>query len=981
MSFMAILLMLFFADIYFQKQGNYCIINTAAITGPFGGLLGVAVRWKDMKKRLWNKWIKGSMVIALTVLVLSVFLPMSVCARKSRTVRVAFFPMEGFHTYSEETGYGGMDVAYLDEVCVYTGWDIEYVDCESWDDALDKLKAQEVDLVGSAQYSPQRAEIYDYAALPSGYTYGCLFVGQESDLAFEDFARMKSMEFGVVSSYIRKGEFLEYLERNGIDRPSLHEYESTQHLQEALTAGEIDVAVHTLTEVWEGQCLVGKFAYAPYYYISWKGNATLLDELNRGIEEINMDGPTLEQELINRYYGDRRENFAADELELINSGESVRIGFYKDTRPLAYMDEQGEYVGIYLQILRIVSERSGIPMEFCPLERDVYWKDLLMNGEIDFYVGANSMQLAQNEDVILTNEFMAYNSVIISRIGYALTPGEVKMVLTKGRAYWAEHLDTVEEIIYCDNSKECLLAVAKGEADITLLNTIEYNYQSKNERFSDLMEWENYRYQSGCALAAAKDVNPVLFDVMNKSMRLVTSAEKEEIVNQYMNIPYDTYELPDYLYQSKEVILIAVIILAFVISFGIVIFRMRRKSYHMLEKKNDELQLAIRDAKKANRAKTEFLSHMSHDMRTPINGIMGMLNIAEKNPEDLERQEDCRKKIKTSAEHLLSLINDVLDINNLESDHMELANEMFSIHELLSNCMVMIGGQAATRNIKLTTDFTVQGGLPHEYFMGSPLHIKQVLVSIAGNAVKYNKPSGSVDIKCHELSAEDGIARVCFEVSDTGVGMSQEFLGHIFEPFTQEMGGARTNYQGTGLGMTITKKLVDSMDGTIQVESEVGQGTVCTVVLPLEIVAVSGGQEVDADAETDGISGKHALIVEDNELNREIAQYMIEENGLEVTMAENGQEAVELFQQSAPYTYQIVFMDIMMPVMDGHEATRVIRSLDRPDASRIPIIAMTANAFAEDVQAAKDAGMNEHMAKPLEPEIISEVLKRWLGNK
>ncbi len=934
-----------------------------------------------MKRRFWHTWIKGGIALAVAVIVLSVFFPLSVCARKSRTVRVAFFPMKGFHTYSEEAGYGGMDVAYLEEVCVYTGWDIEYVECESWDDALEKLEAQEVDLVGSAQYSAQRAEIFDYAALPSGYTYGCLFVGEDSDLAFEDFGRMKDMEFGVVESYIRKGEFLEYLDRNGIGSPKVKEYESTQYLQEALEAGEIDVAVHTLTEVWEGQCLVGKFAYAPYYYISWKGNATLLDELNRGIEEINMDGPTLEQELINRYYGDRRENFAAEELHLINTREPVRIGFYKDTRPLAYMNDQDEYVGIYLQILQMVSERSGIPMEFCPLERDEYWKDLLLGGEIDFYVGANIMQLAKDEEITLTNEFMPYNAVIVSKIGYTLADKDATMALTRGRSYWADKVGEVRDVIYYNSAKDCLLAVARGEADITLLNTIEYNYQSKNERFSDLMEWENYRYQSGCALAAAKDIDPVLFDVMNKSMRLVTTAEKEDIINQYMNIPYDTYELLDYLYQSKDVIIIAVIILAFVLCFGTAIFRMRRKSYHMLEKKNAELQVAIRDAKKANQAKSEFLAHMSHDMRTPINGIMGMLTIAEKNPEDLDRQEDCRKKIKTSAEHLLSLINDVLDINNLESGHVELANEMFSIHELLGNCAAMIGGQAAARNIRFTTDFDTPGRLPHEYLMGSPLHIKQILISIAGNAVKYNKPSGSINISCHELSYEEGVARVCFEVSDTGVGMSHEFLGHIFEPFMQEIDGARTNYQGTGLGMTITKKLVDSMGGTIQAKSEPGQGSVFTVALPLQVAEESVEQAEDAEVDLNGISGKHALIVEDNELNREIAQYMIEENGLEVTMAENGQEAVELFRQSAPYTYQIIFMDIMMPVMDGHEATRAIRSLDRPDASEIPIIAMTANAFAEDVQAAKDAGMNEHMAKPLEPDIINGVIERWLGNK
>lgn len=348
-----------------------------------------------MKKTYLNDFLYSISALLTAAVVLSALFPAYARAQETRTVRVAFFPMEGYHTYSESDGYGGMDVAYLEELCVYTGWDIEYVNCDSWDDALAKLEAKEVDLVGSAQYSDERSEIFDYAALPSGYTYGCLFVESGSNLAYEDFERMRDMKFGVVESYIRKTEYLQYLERNGISNPNLQQYDSTQKLQEALADGEIDVAVHTLTEVLEGQCLVGKFAYAPYYYITWKDNTALLDELNRGIEEINVDTPPLDQELVNRYYGDRRENFAAGEQAFIDSGSLLRIGFYKDTKPLAYVNEQGESDGIYIQILKTVAERSGLAMEFVPLDRGEYWKDLLLEGKIDFYVGANNMLLSQ----------------------------------------------------------------------------------------------------------------------------------------------------------------------------------------------------------------------------------------------------------------------------------------------------------------------------------------------------------------------------------------------------------------------------------------------------------------------------------------------------------------------------------------------------------------------------------------------------------
>ncbi len=934
-----------------------------------------------MKKKSGNRFIHNFLLIIL-VFLCSICLCMPVFA-SPRKVRVAFFPMNGFHVYSETSGYGGMDVAYLEALRVYTGWDITYVMCDSWNDALEKLDAKEVDLVGSAQYSEERAEVFEYASLSSGYTYGCLFVEKDTHMDFEDFDGMRDMTFGVVESYVRKDEFLEYLDRNGISQPQLKEYKTTQELQTALKSGEIGVAAHTLTEVEEGQCLVGKFAYAPYYYITWKGNEQLVSELNIGIEELYMDNPTLEQELISAYYENRWENFAAEEQQYIDRGVPVKIGFYQGTKPLSYINEQGEYDGIYIRILRTIAARSGITMELCPLDRSDYWKELLAAGEIDFYVGANNMQLARDENIRLTGPFMDYNAIIVSKRDYVRMNQGTSLVLTNGRAYWAESMKqngASGTVIYCDTAKECLEIVRRGDADITVLNTIEYNYMSKNERFSDLFEWDNYRYQSGSTLAAAKDVDPILFDVINKSLRLISEAEKEDIINQYMNIPYTDYNLTDYLYMNKDVIMIAGTVLILFAVFALVVSHTRRKAYRILAQKNGELQTAIKEAEKANLAKTEFLSHMSHDIRTPINGTMGMLNIAEKNPDDPEKQQDCRQKIKTSAEHLLSLINDVLDINKLESGNVELKKESFSLPQLFSNCATIVSGQASSKKIKLTTS-TEEGRLSHTSFIGSPLHIKQILINIAGNAIKYNRPEGSVHMSCHELSAENGVARICFTVSDTGIGMSKEYIEHIFEPFTQELSGmsARTTYQGTGLGMTITKKLIDNMGGTIEIESEPGKGSVFTVVLPLEIDVQTEEEEGNAKSEQIQIAGKRALLVEDNELNQEIAQFILEDFGLNVIIANNGQEAVEIFEREEPETFQIIFMDIMMPVMNGYEAARAIRSLNRPDAARIPIVTMTANAFAEDVQAAKDAGMNEHIAKPLEVDAIAQVLSQWLG--
>ncbi len=901
-----------------------------------------------------------------------------VCAAKGRTVKVAFFPMEGYHTYSGEEGYGGIDAAYLEALCGYTGWNIAFVECDTWDDALLKLENREVDLVGSAQYSKERGAIFDYAALSSGYTYGCLFVEEDSSLAYEDFEQMRDMRFGMVESYVRKKDFLNYLSQNGIKEPHLNEYKTAQELKDALRTGEIDIAAHSLTEVLEGQCLVGKFAYAPYFYITWKGNDALLQELNYGIGALKTDFPELEQDLNARFFGTRHENFAAEELKFIRRGEAIKIGFYKDTRPLAFLNSDGECDGIYIKILKAVQQSSGILIELCPLDRTVYWKDLVLNGDIDFYVGASD--LSKEKDIVLTGAFMEYHAVVVSRNDYTISEGDTPVIaLTNGRAYLADGMGMEGQIVFCDSAKDCLQVLKRGGADVTILNTIEYNYHSKNERFSDLIEWENYRHQSGAVLAASKDADPALLGVMGKALRMVPEMQKEDIINQYMNIPYESHDILDYVYQGRNVITACLIILALFFVIWFVIVYMQKQSYRLLEKKNRELHDAIRAAEKASQAKTEFLSHMSHDIRTPINGIMGMLSIAEKNQHDPVRQADCREKIKISAEHLLSLINDVLDISKLESGSVEFHMEVFCLPELLENCAVILGGQADQRKVRLETDFSILE--KNGYFWGSPLHIKQILINIAGNALKYNKPMGSVHFKCYERPEENGMAQICFEISDTGIGMGKEYLEHIFEPFTQEQGGARTNYQGTGLGMTITKRLVDQMGGTIHVESEPQVGSLFTVVLPLKPADAPGAHKeacTDVPAEA---AGKHALLVEDNELNQEIAVYMLEECGLKVTVAADGQEAVERFAGEAPGTFQVIFMDIMMPVLDGYGAARAIRGMERPDAAEIPIIAMTANAFAEDAKAAKDAGMDAHMTKPLEPGVLNRILEKYLNGK
>lgn len=389
-----------------------------------------------------------------------------------------------------------------------------------------------------------------------------------------------------------------------------------------------------------------------------------------------------------------------------------------------------------------------------------------------------------------------------------------------------------------------------------------------------------------------------------------------------------------------------------------------------------ELVKAVESANQANTAKTDFLNRMSHDIRTPLNGILGMLDIAQKNETNPKALLECHKKMRTAAFHLKALVNDVLDMQRMETDRFFLEQIPFDIREILDNCWSMLEAQASRLDITLKK--IKPGSLKYPYLIGSPLHIRQIFMNLLSNAIKYNKPGGSISVHAKIIRQVHQNVIYKFIISDTGIGISPEFQKHIFEPFAQEDTGARTIYKGTGLGMAIVHRLVQEMGGTIQLKSEKNVGSTFTLILPFTIDEhqPSASAETATDTPAD-LTDLHILVVEDNELNLEIAVFSLEAAGLNVSTAINGLEAVRLFEKSKPYEYDIILMDIMMPVMNGLDAAKAIRGLSRPDATTVPIIALSANAFAEDIQKSKNAGINEHLAKPLEMDKVLKVIASY----
>ena len=404
----------------------------------------------------------------------------------------------------------------------------------------------------------------------------------------------------------------------------------------------------------------------------------------------------------------------------------------------------------------------------------------------------------------------------------------------------------------------------------------------------------------------------------------------------------------------------------------------RKQEQEKDEKYKAELLRAAKKAEAANEAKTEFLQRMSHDIRTPINGICGMINVADHYADNMEKQTECRAKIKKTSHLLLELINEVLDMSKLESDEVVLEDIPFNLNSIFEEILGVIEHMAAEQNIRIIWE---EKEVTHWNLIGSPVHVKRILMNILSNAVKYNKENGYVYIGCREIpSKQTAMTTLEFVCRDTGIGMAEAFQKRIFEPFAQEHAGSRTKFAGTGLGMPITKKLVVKMGGTISFESKEGTGTTFVIRIPFQIDAdMKDRTETEEKTET-SIQGLHVLLTEDNELNMEIAEFVLQNEGAVVTKAWNGQKAVDIFRKSRPGEFDAILMDIMMPVMNGYEAAKMIRSLDREDAKVIPIIAMTANAFTEDKMRAKEAGMDEHIAKPVDGKllvkVINELVKR-----
>ena len=702
-----------------------------------------------------------------------------------------------------------------------------------------------------------------------------------------------------------------------------------------------------------------------------KSRPDLLKELNSALEEINNTETDYSSKLYARYEGKAVINYALnkEEKQWLDAHENtIRVGYLKDNLPFCG-EENGKLTGILGTVLNTVQEKYEITIKAVPCSTGVQMNEALQSGEIDI-AGPIIQDLYMQEQfqVVLTDEIFDITPVVIYQ-GKEYSSSLSAIAATETSLYselMVSLLFPDAEIKQYDTQEECLEAVAKGKVGATVIPSSKINLLNESPLTKSLSFAEMAKRQELAMFTtrgnrrAATIINKAIEQSSNILNGVVLA--QNSVSEKKMTLQDVLAEYADFAIGISFVIIFVLLLLVYFLSVS------RKKQMEALKE--------AQNANAANIAKTTFLNHMSHDIRTPMNAIVGFTDIALKRKPD-EEVENCLKKIRQSSEYLMTLINDVLDISRIESGKLEYKPVPVDLRDMINTVLSIARGYMENRDLNF---YVSREELKNPYVMADELRIREVLLNIISNAVKFTKDGGTISfIAENSLGNDEHHIIVRYRISDTGIGMSEEFQARIFDEFSQENDGARTSYKGTGLGMAIAKQYVNLMGGKIEVSSRQGIGSTFTVEIPL-LIAEQVLTEKEENLRKDmDLQGLHVLLAEDNDLNAEIAVVLLEEKGMVVTRTVDGKSALTQFCNTAPGTFDLILMDIMMPEMNGYESTKAIRNLpDRPDGKKIPIIAMTANAFAEDVQAALNAGMNDHVAKPVDMEILISVITKYI---
>ena len=924
------------------------------------------------------------------LLLLSVVLPVKAAAETApaKVVRVGSFE-DTFNYVNEKGARKGYGYELLETLSGYTGWQFEYVTCD-WSDCFEKLKNGEIDIMGGISCTEDRTEEMLFSDEPMGvekyYLYADL---SRADISASDYKTLNGKKIGVLMGTEPEVMLTEWEEKYGLKTEHVN-ISNNEDVKQKLANHEIDCFVSLEESFWaeRGISTITRVGESGIYYALNKDRPDLKEELDDAMRALDEAAPFYTADLYKRYFSmDYTPILTGEEKAWLREHGVIKMGFLTSDSGVSTFDPAtGEFTGVITDYIQFAADCLGnqeLEFQLVGYDSKEAELDALKSGEIDmiFHFDQNP-NLAEEYHFACTNTTWTSNLMAVTNKQHfnennvnRIAVPQNKLSLKKYLAFYYPQW----EIVDCDTQEDAAKLVKDGQADCFVTGISSENKYSKKYSFYSVPLVNPVR-----SCFAVNSGNRSLLSILNKTIKAMPVNMLAGALAMYKSSARKV-TLSDFIKDNFFMaLLVSSIAVAAILLTILKLLRKARKAEAAARKAasdtqelNAKLQVAVEKAESANHAKSTFLFNMSHDIRTPMNAIIGYADLASRHLDAPAKLEKYMENIQICGQNLLVLLNNVLDLARIENDKTEIEYSVSDIEKDFRNCVAMFRNQADSKGQTLMV--TTQ--LPYPYVYADIPHLTEICTNLVSNAVKYTGAGGTIRCNVTQKPGEkEGWCDTVVTVADNGIGMSQEFQKHIFEPFERERTSTVSKVEGSGIGMGIVKKLVGLMGGTVEVESRIGVGSTFTVTIPCRIASED---ETQAKRETNPsdqkcLCGTRILLTEDNDLNAEIAVELLQEEGCTVDRAKDGVECVDMLEKAANGTYQLILMDIQMPVMNGYDAARKIRGLDDPQKANIPIIAMTANAFTEDRQVALDAGMNDHIAKPINMNVLVPTLRKYL---
>lgn len=920
-----------------------------------------------------KKYIAGVFSVAILLMAFTIDHPVFAAQDQPVQLRIPFPETEGFTMTDENGTRSGLVVDYLYEIAKYTGWSYEFIDADVNYMVQDFIAGQ-YDIMGGTYYSEVFEEYFAYPDYSCGNTKAVLLARQDNDvIKGYDLRDLNGKTIGVVkraAENVRRLE--EFLNANGLDctiKPYSSEEVAANQINADLENGKIDLKLGNATDDTGGFRAVAYFDAQPHYLVVQPGDKELLDQLNWALERILLSDPHFPEEVYKRHFDDTGvQNLLLTEEEkvYIQQKGTVAVAVPDYFHPLYCIGyEDGNHVGLIPELLEKITARYGIGFSIILADSYSHSQQLVIEGKADMAgIFFDDAADAMRGELVQTKPYAALNDLIVRNRTVTYPADGLTCGLLEGRQLPA--YVKASKTMYFKTIDEVLAAVNTGKVDFACGLSARIEQMMQENIYNNVVPVTLSANRMNISFAMPMPANPELLSIINKGINSLSEDDRISLLDHNLvSIGDNKVSLKNFV-ETNPILSISATsaFLLLVIMVVIVISGLRVKNANMQEN--------IVRAEAENKAKSEFLSRMSHEIRTPMNAIVGTTALIAMKDDVPESMKGHLEKLKATSQYLLGLINDILDMSRIDNGMLSIAEEDFSLQQLLDELCSMMQTQAKAREISLCCESEIR----HSDLKGDAIRLKQVLMNLVSNAIKFTPPGGTVHLTVEETASSDRQATYLFKVSDTGIGIKEEDLERIFESFVQA-GANLMRSQGTGLGLPISRNIVQLMGGTLDVKSKLNAGSEFFFTIPLSI-----GEPIDLKPQSESpfyFDNVRILLAEDHPINAEIAIEILTLKGMQVDLAGDGAEAVRCFQQSAPGYYDLILMDMRMPNMDGLEATKAIRASDHPDAAKIPVIALTANSFQEDKDMAKEAGMNDFLSKPLEIDLLYAVLQKWLS--